>query len=101
MNLEEYGKVKEMSYSEYCGYLRGKYGCPKHNYPNKADIRSSEGLFIHHIGENEVANLSNESVRKESDPKYQSPEMLGIAQKALDALDGEEGGEKGKGEENT
>lgn len=76
MNLEEYGKVKGMSYGEYCKYLRGKYGCPKHAYPSEADARSSEGLFIHHIGENEVANLSKESVRKESDPKYQSPEML-------------------------
>lgn len=76
MNLEEYGKVKGMSYGEYCKYLRGKYGCPKHAYTSKADARPSEGLFIHHIGENEVANLSKESVRKESDPKYQSPEML-------------------------
>ena len=76
MNLEEYGIVKEMSYGEYCDYLRGKYGCPKHDYPNMADARPSEGLFIHHIGENEIANLSNESIRVESDHKYQTPEML-------------------------
>lgn len=76
MNLEEYDRVKEMSYGEYCDYLRGKYGCPKHDYPNVADARPSEGLFIHHIGENEIANLSNESIRVESDHKYQTPEML-------------------------
>ena len=76
MNLEEYGRVKEMSYDKYCDYLRGKYGCPKHDYPNVADARPSEGLFIHHIGENEIANLSNESIRVESDHKYQTPEML-------------------------
>ena len=76
MNLEEYGRVKEMSYDKYCDYLRGKYGCPKHDYPNTADARPLEGLFIHHIGENEIANLSNESIRIESDHKYQTPEML-------------------------
>lgn len=76
MNLEEYGRVKEMSYDKYCDYLRRKYGCPKHDYPNVADARPSEGLFIHHIGENEIANLSNESIRVESDHKYQTPEML-------------------------
>ena len=76
MNLEEYGRVKEMSYDKYCDYLRGKYGCPKHDYPNTADARPSEGLFIHHIGENEIANLSNESIRAENDHKYQTPEML-------------------------
>ena len=76
MNLEEYDRVKEMSYGEYCDYLRRKYGCPKHDYPNTADARPSEGLFIHHIGENEIANLSNESIRVESDHKYQTPEML-------------------------
>ena len=76
MNLEEYGRVKEMSYDKYCDYLRGKYGCPKHDYPNTADARPLEGLFIHHIGENEIANLSNESIRVESDHKYQTPAML-------------------------
>ena len=79
MHLDEYGKVKGMTYGQYCDYLKGKYGCLKECYGSKSNSRSSDGLFIHHIGENEVANLSNDAVRKElkeKDQKYQSPEML-------------------------
>ena len=79
MHLDEYGKVRGMTYGQYCDYLKGKYGCMKECYGSKSNSRSSDGLFIHHIGENEVANLSNDAVRKElkeKDQKYQSPEML-------------------------
>lgn len=79
MHLDEYRKVKGLTYWQYCDYLKGKYGCLKECYGSKSNSRSSDGLFIHHIGENEVANLSNDAVRKElkeKDQKYQSPEML-------------------------
>ena len=79
MHLDEYRKVKGLTYWQYCDYLKGKYGCLKESYGSKSNSRSSDGLFIHHIGENEVANLSNDAVRKElkeKDQKYQSPEML-------------------------
>ena len=64
MHLDEYRKVKGMTYGQYCDYLKGKYGCLKECYGSKSNSRSSDGLFIHHIGENEVANLSNDAVRK-------------------------------------
>lgn len=80
MHLDEYRKVKGLTYWQYCDYLKGKYGCLKESYGSKSNSRSSDGLFIHHIGENEVANLSNDAVRKglenEKGKKYQSPEML-------------------------
>ena len=80
MHLDEYRKVNGLTYWQYCDYLKGKYGCLKECYGSKSNSRSSDGLFIHHIGENEVANLSNDAVRKglekEKDKKYQSPEML-------------------------
>ena len=64
MNKQEFDKVKEFCYSEYCEYLRGKYGMPKKNYCSESFVKSagisrtSDGLFIHHTKENVAANLS-------------------------------------------
>lgn len=74
MNLKEYELVKNYTYNEYCNYLKEKYGNVPYKYGNKKNHR--KGLFIHHIGEYEIPSLSNTQVRKETDPKYQEPEML-------------------------
>ena len=76
MDLREYQKIKNYSYKEACEYFLNKYGKCKAIYGSKINNRSDEGLFIHHIGENEIASLSNPEVRKANDPKYQEPEML-------------------------
>lgn len=81
MNISEYNKVKGFSYSDYCLYLKNKYGEVPEKYGSLKNSRSDEGLFIHHIGENEYANLSDDSVirkLKEDLPgnNYQNPEML-------------------------
>lgn len=74
MNKTEYLKVKDLSYQEYCNYLKEKYGNVPYKYGNRKNHK--KGLFIHHIGEYEIPSLSNTQVRKETDPKYQEPEML-------------------------
>ena len=57
MNLTEYNKVKDLSYSKYCDYLQKKYGIPSKPYFNKNFVKNTgitktgEGLFLHHIKE--------------------------------------------------
>lgn len=74
MNLEEYNKIKDYTYEEYCEYLKDKYGKVPYKYGSSKNKKP--GLFIHHIGENEIPSLSSSEVKKNSDPKYQEPEML-------------------------
>ena len=62
----EYEKLAVMKYDELCAYLLEKYGPVKGSYfinencksPNSKIKRSSEGLFIHHIKENEFVQLN-------------------------------------------
>lgn len=51
--MEEYEKVKDMTYLEYCDYLNKKYS-----------TSIKDGLFRHHTFENVKANLSNREVSK-------------------------------------
>lgn len=74
MNLQEYLKVKDFTYNQYCNYLKEKYGLVPYKYGSTKNKKP--GLFIHHIGENEVAALSNIDVRKTTNSKYQEPDML-------------------------
>ena len=83
MTLKEYFEVQDFSYAEYCEYLQSKYGKPADYYfapnfaPNgKIKKAESDGLFVHHIKENEAANLSNEAVAKNYPYDYQSPDNL-------------------------
>ncbi len=54
MNIEEYNKIKKLTYFEYCDYLQNKYGLPPRPYCSKKGVRYREnsatayGLFIHH-----------------------------------------------------
>lgn len=78
MDFKELKKVENYSYEEYCNYLKGKYGMVPFSY---GSIKNREGdnvkgLFIHHIGENEIPSLSNYEIRKIVDQKYQKAEML-------------------------
>lgn len=64
MNLCEYNKIKNLSYLEYCNYLKKKYGKATDDYMTasynkKAKIsRTKEGLYCHHIKEDEAIMLS-------------------------------------------
>jgi superfamily II DNA or RNA helicase len=74
MNKAEFDTVKNFTYDEYCNYLKTKYGKVPAKYGSKKNKKP--GLFIHHIGEDTIPSLSNPTVRKENDVKYQMPDML-------------------------
>lgn len=82
MNRQEFDKVKDFCYSEYCKYLRDKYGMPKKNYCSESFVKSagisrtSEGLFIHHTKENVAANLSNKETMASFPYEFQKKEHL-------------------------
>lgn len=73
MNLQEYEQIKQYNYNAYCDYLRNKYGIPQSVYPSCQ--RSEESLFVHHIKEDIIANLSQYEQQKQY-PEYQQPEYL-------------------------
>lgn len=64
MNLQEYEKVKGLTYLEYCDYLQNKYGIGLSDYltkswnKNSKVTRTKEGLFVHHKYEDHAINLS-------------------------------------------
>ena len=74
MHLEEYNNIKDYTYEEYCEYLKNKYGKVPYKYGSAKNRKP--GLFIHHIGEKEIPNLSNDKIQAATDPSYQQPSML-------------------------
>ena len=76
MTINEYQNVKDFSYEEYCGYLNKKYGAVPRKYGSSKNKRPDDGLFIHHVREDEVASLSNRKIALANDPVYQEPENL-------------------------
>lgn len=84
MNLEEYNKIENLNYDEYCNYLKNKYGEVKGNYfltescksKNSKITRTNEGLFIHHIKEDRKIKLSEYSFAIMSPFEYQIGENL-------------------------
>ena len=82
MNIQEYNKVKEYDYATYCNYLIDKYGKVNGDYytasflQNRSIKKSNEGLFLHHIKEDTVANLSDAEVARNNSFDYQKAENL-------------------------
>ena len=82
MNYSEYEKVKNYNYEKYCDYLNEKYGLVPDNYftegftPITKIKRVEEGLYIHHIKEDTVANLSDIETAKANLFEYQTKENL-------------------------
>ena len=82
MNLTEYNKVKDLSYSKYCDYLQKKYGIPSKPYFNKNFVKNTgitktgEGLFLHHIKEDTAIMLYNKDFAKNNPYEFQLPENL-------------------------
>lgn len=62
MNMIEYLKVKDYTYSEYCDYLQSKYGIGLADYmtksfnPNPKCKRTKEGLIAHHKEEDTTSS---------------------------------------------
>ena len=82
MNLQEYNKIKNYDYETYCNYLLNKYGRAEGDYftssfsQNLAIKRRDEELFLHHIKEDTVANLSDVEVARSNSFDYQKAESL-------------------------
>ena len=76
MNLQEYNIVKDFNYKTYYEYLNKKYGEVPAEYGKAYNKRPDEGLFIHHIKEDEQPGLSSVEARKLLDPDYQQPHNL-------------------------
>lgn len=82
MNINEFEKVKDMNYFDYCDYLKEKYGEAKDYYMTKSFnkkpsiTRTKEGLFCHHIIEYYVPKLSEKGVASHYPYEYQAPENL-------------------------
>lgn len=83
MDRLELQKEKEMSYDELTKYLQNKYGIPNRAYfrtetcKSKSPItRGNEGLFIHHIKETEMDDLSQSNRAPNYPWEWQQPHNL-------------------------
>ena len=80
----EYELLSKMNYDTLCKHLIEKYGEVKGSYfvnetcrtPNSKIKRSSEGLFVHHIKENEFVQLNNTRYALLAPYEYQLSENL-------------------------
>lgn len=82
MNINEYNKIKNLNYDEYCNYLKEKYGEAKVDYltpslkKNNKISRTKEGLFCHHIKEDSSILLCDPRMASEAPIEYQKKENL-------------------------
>ena len=82
MNMQEYEKVKNYTYLEYCDYLQKKYGIGLNNYMSENWIksnkvtRSKEGLYVHHKYEDHAVMLGNPKNAKNNLYEWQMKENL-------------------------
>ncbi len=82
MNLEEYRKVQNYTYVEYCDYLQSKYGVGLCDYmtkswnKNKKISRTKDGLYAHHKYEDHAILLSNPEYAKENPYEWQLRENI-------------------------
>lgn len=82
MNMEEYKKVENFDYQQYCDYLKTKYGKAPESYfsetwvKNRKVSRTKEGLICHHIDEDKAIRLSDEDYAKRNPREYQDAEHL-------------------------
>lgn len=77
MNINEYEKIKNYTYLEYCDYLQNKYGIGKSNYMSSSWYRinkvsrSGEGLFAHHKYEDHAAMLATKFIAQQNPFEWQ------------------------------
>ena len=77
MNMDEYNKVKNMTYIEYCDYLQAKYGIGKADYftkswnKNPKVTRTKEGLIAHHKYEDHAIMLGEPIYAKRNPFEWQ------------------------------
>lgn len=82
MKMDEYNKVKDMTYLEYCDYLQDKYGIGKADYmtkiftKNPKCTRTKEGLVVHHKDEDKMIMLSTKEFAEKCPFEWQTKEHL-------------------------
>ena len=77
----DYDELCKMTYMKACKYLIDKYGQPGRNYFNEKWIkqkitRTSEGLYCHHVFENQYLKLSDVDYAKKAPIEAQHKENL-------------------------
>lgn len=82
MDMNEYRKVKDLTYLEYCDYLQNKYGIGLADYMTKSYNvnpkckRTKEGLFAHHKREDKMIMLSDKEIAKRCPFEWQQKENI-------------------------
>ena len=82
MKMEEYLKVMDMTYLEYCDYLQEKYGVGLCDFMTKSFnknpkvTRTKEGLIAHHKMEDRMILLSTRNVAKDYPFEWQQKENI-------------------------
>lgn len=82
MNLQEYEKVKDYTYLEYCDYLQRKYGIGLCDYMTKTwnknpkISRTKEGLYAHHKYEDHAIMLSKKEFAINNPYEWQLKENI-------------------------
>ena len=82
MTVQEYEKVKNYTYLEYCDYLQQKYGIGLCDYmsenwkKNGKVTRTKEGLYVHHKYEDHAIMLGNPEYAKKNPYEWQKKENL-------------------------
>lgn len=84
MNKTELQKEMKMSYNELIAYSHKKYGKPTGSYflrptcksPNTSIKRTADGLFVHHVKEMEIDDLSKTAQALKAPWSYQEPDNL-------------------------
>lgn len=80
--MNEFLKVKEMTYLEYCDYLQEKYGIGRADYMTKSFnknskcSRTSEGLIAHHKAEDKMIMLSTKAFAEMCPYEWQLKENI-------------------------
>ena len=81
---EEIEQLRQLSYFDLVAYLKQKYGEPSEPFfinencttKNPRILRTSEGLFVHHVAENEHVDLSQPNFAKKWSFELQKPKNL-------------------------
>lgn len=82
MNMEEYQKVKDFTYLEYCDYLQQKYGIGLADFmtrsfnKNPKVTRTKEGLLAHHKMEDRMIMLSTKEFAQACPFEWQQKENI-------------------------
>ena len=82
MKLEEYNKVKDFTYIQYCDYLQMKYGIGLSDYmtkswnKNQKISRTKEGLLSHHKFEDHAIMLADKNYAMKNPYEWQLAENI-------------------------